>query len=128
LRLQLLLHLSLLHLSELHLLHGESLHTNLLGLAVTRGLPVREHAILQLNRERPELAGLDERDLQAEGTPGMVGHHKRRRIGRQRKDNRKQKENSSANRVAIHEGKTEDQEYQSQERAPELESAGRRHR
>ena len=60
LRLQLLLHLSLLHLSELHLLHGESLHTNLLSLAVTRGLPVREHAILQLNCERPELAGLDE--------------------------------------------------------------------
>ena len=59
LRLQLLLHLSLLHLSELHLLHGESLHTNLLSLAVTRGLPVREHAILQLNCERPEFTGLD---------------------------------------------------------------------
>jgi len=59
LRLQLLLHLSLLHLGELHLLHGESLHTNLLSLAVTRGLPVREHAILQLNCERPEFTGLD---------------------------------------------------------------------
>ena len=60
LRVQLLVHLSLLHLGELHLLHGESLHTNLLSLAVTCGLPVREHAILQLNRERPKLAGLDE--------------------------------------------------------------------
>ena len=60
LRLQLLVHLSLLHLGELHLLHGEGLHTNLLSLAVTRGLPVREHAILQLNCERPEFAGLDE--------------------------------------------------------------------